>query len=57
LVVIAGSGRTADALATALDGKVTDERARRIVGSGLLKAIDLRSSDDLARVIQETLSR
>lgn len=56
LVVIAGSGRTADALATALDGKVTDERARRIVGSGLLKAIDLRSSDDLARVIQETLS-
>lgn len=57
LLVIAGSGRTADALATALDGKVTDERARRIVGSGLLKSIDLRSSDDLARVIRETLSR
>jgi len=57
LLVIAGSGRTADALATALDGKVTDERARRIVESGLLKSIDLRSSDDLARVIRETLSR
>lgn len=57
LLVIAGSGRTADALATALSGKVTDERARRIVGSGLLKAIDLGSSDDLARVIRETLSR
>lgn len=57
LIAIAGSGRTADILATSLEGKFTDERARRIVASGLLKSIDLRNSDDLARVIWESLSK
>ncbi|RMF62404.1 MAG: hypothetical protein D6742_20150 [Cyanobacteria bacterium J069] len=56
LLVIAGSGRTADALAAALEGKITDERARRIVASGLMQSVDLRSSEDLARIIHEMLS-
>jgi len=56
MIAIAGSGRTADALATALDGKVTDERARRIVDSGLLQAIHLRSPAHLTRVIEQILS-
>lgn len=56
LIAIAGSGRTADALATALEGQVADERAQRIIDSGLLQAIGLESSDRLAEVIQQILS-
>lgn len=56
LIAIAGSGRTADALATALAGQVTDDRAQRIIDSGLLQAIELESSDRLTQVIQDILS-
>lgn len=56
LLVVAGSGRTADALASALDGKITDERARKLVASGLMQAVDLCNSEDLSRVIHDILS-
>lgn len=56
LLVVAGSGRTADALADALAGKITDERARKLVASGLMQAVDLRSSEKLSCVIHEILS-
>ena len=41
IVVIAGSGRTADNMADALQGKVTDKRAYRLLASDLLQAVDL----------------
>ncbi len=39
VVVIAGTGRVADALAAALAGKPTEERAELLAASGLLQAI------------------
>ncbi|MGA7936177.1 MAG: hypothetical protein WCA35_21670 [Kovacikia sp.] len=42
LIVVAGSGRTADILANALRGESTDKRADDIVSSGLVQAIDLQ---------------
>jgi hypothetical protein len=57
VVVIAGSGRTADTLAAALRGEVTDRWASVLVASGLLQAIDLtEGSDTLVRVIEEMLA-
>ena len=56
VIAIAGSGRAADALATALEGKITDERARRIVESGLLHAIDLHSSKELTQTLGQLLA-
>ncbi|MCC5606395.1 hypothetical protein LC612_06235 [Nostoc sp. CHAB 5834] len=41
VVVIAGSGRTADILADALRGQATDERAKKLAKSGTLQYIDL----------------
>jgi hypothetical protein len=43
ILVIAGSGRTADIIAAALKGQVTDTRAIALVSSGLVQAIDLSS--------------
>ncbi|MCL6435489.1 MAG: hypothetical protein K6T90_15010 [Leptolyngbyaceae cyanobacterium HOT.MB2.61] len=54
LIVVAGSGRTADVLATALRGNITDSRAEAIVASGLVRAIDLDTgADTLAKMIEE----
>ncbi len=54
LVVVAGSGRTADILAAALNGRLTDDRAKPIVSSGLVQAIDLEAeAAQLARIIEE----
>jgi hypothetical protein len=44
VVTLDGSGRTADKLAAALRGEATDERARELVASGLVRAIDMRQS-------------
>jgi hypothetical protein len=43
VLVVAGSGRTADLLATALRGEAAGERARRLAASGLLSAVDSAS--------------
>ncbi|MGG6294782.1 hypothetical protein ACQ4M4_10180 [Leptolyngbya sp. AN02str] len=56
LVVIAGSGRTADAIAKAIQGNITDERAHYILASGLMQVIDLHCSKDLSELIHSILS-
>lgn len=44
VVTLDGSGRTADKLAAALRGEATDGRARELVASGLVRALDMRQS-------------
>lgn len=56
VVVVAGSGRTADILAAALNGNVTDDRAEALIESGLLQAVDLEDSDKLFRVLKQILA-
>jgi hypothetical protein len=41
VIVVAGSGRTADVLAHSLNGEITDERARELLKSNLLRSIDM----------------
>ncbi|MEQ8757482.1 MAG: hypothetical protein RID09_28695 [Coleofasciculus sp. G1-WW12-02] len=56
-IVLAGSGRTADKLAAALQGEVTDERAIDLVASGLLHAIEMsKGAAALAPLIGQMLS-
>lgn len=56
VIVIAGSGRTADKIADALDGKATDERAKALADSGLVQDINLEEGfTHLAQAIQELL--
>ncbi len=51
-LVLAGSGRTADKLAAGLRGETSDDRARPLIASGSIRAIDLR--DDL-KVLERTI--
>jgi hypothetical protein len=44
VLAIEGTGRTADALAAACRGEESDERARTLVESGLVQAIDVREN-------------
>ena len=46
VIVIAGSGRTADVLAAALLGSSTDARAEELIASGLVTAIDLSADEN-----------
>jgi hypothetical protein len=39
-VVVAGTGRTADALAKALRGELVDDRTQALASSGLLRSVD-----------------
>jgi hypothetical protein len=56
VIVVGGSGRTADKLAGTLRGKIADERARELSASGLLRAVDLKASaDTLIRTIEQSL--
>lgn len=56
ILVIAGSGRTANVLATAVrGGGVMDDRAKELVASGLLLAIDLSDFDKLTRELKAIL--
>ncbi|MBW4429354.1 MAG: hypothetical protein KME50_34425 [Nostoc desertorum CM1-VF14] len=60
VVVIAGSGRTADILADALRGQATDERAKKLAKSGRLQYIDLsdieKEVENLGKIIKDLLS-
>jgi hypothetical protein len=38
--VVAGTGRTADALAKALRGELVDDRTQALASSGLLRSVD-----------------
>ncbi len=59
VLVIAGSGRTADILVDALHGKATDERAKKLAKSGTLQYIDLidieKGVENLGKVIKGLL--
>jgi SLOG in TRPM, prokaryote len=57
VLIIGGSGRTADTLVNALRGQATDHRANELVASGLLRVVDLMDSlDVLVQAIREVLS-
>ena len=53
-VVVAGTGRTADALAKALRGELADDRARALASSGLLRSVE--STGDTATLAAEVHS-
>lgn len=54
IIVIAGSGRTADQLAAVLRGKAMDQRAQEIINSGLVQAIDLTAGhEELTKTIEK----
>jgi hypothetical protein len=55
IVVVAGSGRAADTLVSALNGKITDKRAKKLLASGLLKAVSIEQNQDLADAVQTIL--
>jgi SLOG in TRPM, prokaryote len=57
VIVLAGSGRTADALAAAAAGRPPDEASRRIAATGLIRAVDLRDRNGLAWMLDELLAR
>ena len=51
VVVVAGSGRTADAIAGALVGNMSDDRAERLAGTGLIDAVPLDEPGALAALL------
>jgi TRPM family ion channel len=55
VVVVAGSGRAADAIAGALVGEVSDERAERLAGTGLIDAVHLDEPDRLAALLDHAI--
>lgn len=56
VLAVAGSGRFADALVAALLGENTDKRAKDLVDSGLVQAIDSKKSfDTLTQLIKSYL--
>jgi len=56
IIVIAGSGRAADIIADALEGNSTEQRAKRLVSSGLLQAVDLECSEQLESILHGILA-
>ena len=58
VIVVAGSGRTADLLAAAIRGEPSEERAQRLVQTGLLSAIDLSAGpEELWTAIETSVRR
>jgi len=55
VIALAGSGRTADALAAAVRGEESDRRARELVDSGLVRAVDVTDRNELSRVLHDLL--
>ncbi len=55
VIVIEGSGRTADVLAAALRGKVKDKRARQLVASSLLTSVRLADGPIALRAVLKRL--
>ena len=56
VVVLDGSGRTADALAAAVRGERTDATVSALAASGLVHAIDVRDRDAFAMLLEEVLA-
>ena len=56
VIVVEGSGRTADILAHALDGEIMDDRARELLDSDLLSSIDMAEDfQDISRRLHRIL--
>jgi hypothetical protein len=55
VVVVAGSGRTADALAGAMDGAPSDERAQALIASGLINSVPADQPAALAELLEAVL--
>jgi hypothetical protein len=55
VVVVAGSGRTADVLAAAVDGAVCDARAEALIASGLVKSVPVDRPETLAELLAAAL--
>jgi SLOG in TRPM, prokaryote len=55
VLAIAGSGRTADELASAAQGGPADERAVRLAASGLVRAVDAGDPGALGRALDAVL--
>jgi hypothetical protein len=55
VVVVAGSGGTADVLAGALAGAPADRRAAALIGSGLIRVVQKDQPTHLAEVLTEAL--
>ena len=55
--VVAGSGRTADAIAGALVGESSDERAERLAETGLIDTVPLDEPAALARLLGDVIGQ
>lgn len=55
VVVIDGSGRTADAIASALSGATPDERASALEASGLIRSVSVDDPPGLAELLAAAL--
>ena len=56
VVVISGSGRTADTIAAAVDGDpIADPRARKLVESGRMHTVVASNRDDLTQLLDDLL--
>lgn len=57
VVVVVGSGRTADAIAGALTGEIADERAARLVRTGLIDTVPLDDPAALATLLDDVIGQ
>jgi hypothetical protein len=57
VVVLAGTGRAADAIAAAADGQGEDPRARQVAGSPLTRVVDIDDGSALAEMLASILGR
>lgn len=58
VIVVEGSGRTADILAQALHGDILDKRAEPLVDSHLLRSIEMADEfDDIEQILRSILSQ
>jgi len=57
VIAVAGSGRAADELVGTLRGEATDWRAKELVASGLVQAVDVAvNPNSLSEMVKQTLS-
>lgn len=56
LIVLAGSGRTADALAAAAAGRPPDEVSERIAATGLVRPVEVHDRDRLTWMLDDILA-
>jgi len=57
VIVVAGTGRTADAIAAARDGRGDDPRARRIAASAGTQVVQLSDPGAVFRAVESVLAR